>query len=50
MTDEGRMPAQPSMKVAMKQHVELPTDLGLLAGSLPSPSQFNHYHHAHLLT
>jgi len=61
MTDEGRVPAQPSMKVAMKQNVELPTDLGLLTGSPPPPHSSTlpsrapidvrnyrrHIHHAH---
>jgi len=53
MTDEGRMQPQPSMKIAMKQNVELPTDLGLLAGSsilschhLQS-LKFNHRRHIH---
>lgn len=36
MADDARMQPQPSMKVAMQQNVDLPTDLGLLAGECPS--------------
>lgn len=57
MADDARMQPQPSMKVAMKQNVDLPTDLGLLAGECQSSTfrhrqvltvdRGRHIHHAH---